>query len=240
MKKYLFVLVIAIIGLSFARKQPKILVFSLTKGFHHQSIPKGILAIQQLGTEHHFLVDTTTDSEVFTKENLKHYHAVIFLNTTGDVLNDAQQVVFKNYIENGGGYVGIHAAADTEYDWPWYNELVGAYFKNHPKQQEAILQLNDANFIATNHLPATWKHFDEWYNFKSTQFDKVHVLLSVDEKTYSGGENGAAHPISWYHSVEKGRAFYTALGHTDESYTDPLFLQHILGGIEYAITGKTK
>jgi type 1 glutamine amidotransferase len=232
----MFYSLVALLGVSFARKQPKILIFSLTKGYHHQSIAKGISAIQQLGKENNFLVDTTTNAALFTSKNLKQYKAVVFLSTSGDVLNQEQEEAFKNYIESGGGYVGIHAATDTEYDWPWYNELVGAYFKSHPKPQEAVLKVNDTNFIATKHLPAEWKRFDEWYNFKSTHFDKVTIILSIDEKSYTGGENGDNHPMSWYHSVGKGRAFYTALGHTDESYAEPLFLQHILGGIEYAMT----
>jgi type 1 glutamine amidotransferase len=188
-----------------------------------------------MGRENNFAADTTKDSSAFTNANLEQYAAVIFLCTTGDVLNDEQQKVFEQYIKKGGGFVGIHSATDTEYDWPWYNQLVGAYFKSHPKQQEAVLHLTDPNFIATSHLPQTWKRWDEWYNFKQTNWDKVHVLLTIDESSYSGGENGDYHPMSWYHEFEGGRAFYTELGHTKESYSEPLYLQHLLGGIKYAM-----
>ncbi|HTD40293.1 MAG TPA: ThuA domain-containing protein [Mucilaginibacter sp.] len=218
--------------------KPKVLIFSKTAGFHHNSIAVGIPAIIKLGQENNFDVDTTTNSAKFTVQNLKQYAAVIFLSTTGDVLNDEQQKAFQQYIHSGGGFVGVHAATDTEYDWPWYGDLVGAYFKSHPKQQEAVLHVVDRNFIATKHLPAEWKRFDEWYNYKYIA-KGLHVLITIDEKSYTGGENGDNHPMAWYHEYDGGRAFYTELGHTDESYADPLYLQHLLGGIKYAM-GKSK
>jgi len=215
----------------------KVLVFCKTAGFHHNSIAVGVPAIIKLGQQNNFNVDSTTNSEKFTVDNLKQYAAVIFLSTTGDVLNDAQQAAFEKYIKAGGGFAGVHAATDTEYDWPWYGKLVGAYFKSHPKQQEAVLDVVDHNFIATKHLPAEWKRFDEWYNYKWIS-DDLHILIKIDEKTYTGGENGNNHPMSWYHEYDGGRAFYTELGHTDESYSDPLYLQHLLGGIKYAMGSK--
>ena len=227
---------LALITVSFVvtKKVPRVLVFSKTKGYHHASIPIGVAAIQKLGAENNFLVDTTTDAGLFTTKNLKQYAAVIFLSTTGDVLNNEQQAAFEKYIHSGKGFMGVHAATDTEYDWPWYNQLVGAYFKSHPKQQEAILTITDATHSSTQHLPAKWKRFDEWYNFKSLQ-NGLHVLMTIDEKSYTGGENGDVHPMAWYHEFDGGRAFYTELGHTDESYADPLFLKHLLGGIQYAM-----
>lgn len=218
--------------------KPRILIFSKTAGYHHMSIGPGIAAIKKLGTENKFDVDTTTDASKFTIDTLGKYAAVIFLNTTGNVLNDAQQQAFQQYIKSGRGFVGVHAATDTEYDWQWYGNLVGAYFKSHPKQQEAVFHVVDQNFVATRHLPKEWKRFDELYNFKWIAPD-IHVLITIDEKTYTGGENGDNHPMSWYHTYDGGRAFYTALGHTDESYQDPLYLKHLLGGILYAI-GKGK
>jgi type 1 glutamine amidotransferase len=228
---------VALLTLSFSnhKKTPRVLVFSRTVKFHHASIPAGQAALQKLGKENSFEVDTTTDASWFTDKNLKKYDAVIFLSTTGDVLNDEQQAAFEKFIKSGKGYMGIHAATDTEYDWPWYNQLVGAYFKSHPKQQDATLNIVDGSHISTKHLPAMWKRFDEWYNFKSLQ-PGLHVLITIDEKSYSGGENGEFHPMAWYHDFDGGRAFYTEFGHTDESYLDPLFLQHLLGGIQYAIT----
>lgn len=230
------VLVAVFIQFSFTQvfARARVLVFSKTAGFHHASIAVGIPAIIKLGKEHDFDVDTTTNSAKFTADNLKQYAAVIFLSTTGDVLNDEQQKAFEQYIRSGGGFVGVHAATDTEYGWPWYGDLVGAYFKSHPKQQDAILHVVDRNFIATKHLPAEWKRFDEWYNYKYIA-KGLHVLITIDEKSYTGGENGDYHPMSWYHQYDGGRSFYTELGHTDESYSDPLYLQHLLGGIQYAI-----
>ncbi|WPU91122.1 ThuA domain-containing protein [Mucilaginibacter sabulilitoris] len=237
--KYLLIvcLLVAAGAQVWAKGKAKVLVFSKTAGFHHNSIAVGVPAIIKLGRENNFDVDTTTNAEKFTTANLKQYAAVIFLSTTGDVLNDTQQAAFEQYIKAGGGFVGVHAATDTEYDWPWYGKLVGAYFKSHPKQQEATLNVVDRNFIATKHLPATWKRWDEWYNYKWIA-DDLHVLIKIDEKSYTGGENGDNHPMSWYHEFDGDRAFYTELGHTDESYADPLYLKHLLGGIQYAISGK--
>jgi type 1 glutamine amidotransferase len=201
-------------------------------------IDVGIKAIQDLGVKYKFHVDATTDSTKFVYSNLKKYAAVIFLNTTGDVLNEEQQKAFQQYIQAGGGFVGIHAASDTEYGWPWFGNLVGAYFVKHPKIQEAVLIINDSTNIATKHLPRPWKRTDEWYNFKFMATD-LHVLISIDESSYTGGTNGASHYMAWYHNYDGGRAFYTGLGHTDESYADPLYLQHLWGGIQYAM-GKVK
>jgi type 1 glutamine amidotransferase len=216
------------------KKLKRVLVYSKTRGFHHASIPAGVAAIQKLGAENNFAVDTTTDSTYFTKKTLKKYAAVVFLSTTGNVLNDEQQVAFQKYIKSGGGFVGIHAATDTEYDWPWYNQLVGAYFKSHPKPQEAVLNVVDPTHISTQHLPAQWKRTDEWYNFKSIQ-NGLHVLITIDEKSYTGGQNGDTHPMAWYHDFDGGRAFYTEMGHMDEAYVEPLYLKHLLGGIQYAM-----
>jgi type 1 glutamine amidotransferase len=239
MKKISFFLATCIlVSILFAftaeKKSKRILVYSKTRGFHHASIPAGIAAIQKLGAENNFAVDTTTDSTYFTKKTLKKYAAVVFLSTTGNVLNDEQQVAFQKYIKSGGGFVGIHAATDTEYDWPWYNQLVGAYFKSHPKPQEAVLNVVDPTHISTQHLPAKWKRTDEWYNFKSIQ-NGLHVVLTIDEKSYTGGENGDTHPMAWYHEFDGGRAFYTELGHMDAAFIEPLYLQHLLGGIQYAM-----
>jgi type 1 glutamine amidotransferase len=215
-------------------KDKKILVFTKTKGFYHTSNVAGVKAIQQLGNENKVQVDTTSDAGVFTNQRLKQYAAIVFLSTTGDVLNEEQQRAFQHYIARGGGFVGIHAAADTEYDWPWYNELVGAYFLSHPQQQEALLVVRDSTHPSTRHLPFNWRKLDEWYNYKNIQ-PHIHVLITLEESSYSGGTNGSFHPIAWCHEKSGGRVFYTGLGHTDASYSDPLFLQHLWGGITYAM-----
>ncbi len=212
--------------------KPRVLVFTKTAGFHHSSIPNGIAAIEKLGKENNFEVDTTTNAAMFTEDTLKKYAAVIFLNSTGDLLNNYQEADFERYIQAGGGYVGVHAAADAEYDWGWYGRLAGAYFKSHPLIQKAKLNVVEKDNDATEALHASWTRTDEWYNFKKISKD-VHVLLNIDESTYEGGENGKDHPMAWYHDFDGGRAFYTELGHTEESYSEPLYLQHLLGGIKY-------
>lgn len=226
-----------LLTISVQAQQKKILVFSKTSGFHHQSIATGIPAIQQLGARNNFGVDSTTDSTWFNPARLKQYAAVVFLNTTGNVLSEDEQQAFENYIRSGGGYVGVHAAADTEYDWPWYGKLAGAYFLKHPEQQTATIHVTDPGTIATRHLPLNWSRKDEWYNYKEISPD-IKVLLELDENTYKGGTNGPHHPIAWYHNFEGGRSFYTGLGHVDASYADPLFLKHLLGGIQYAMGQK--
>jgi type 1 glutamine amidotransferase len=224
---------------AFAKPKLRVLVFCKTAGYHHASIANGIVAIQKLGSENNFDVDTTADAQKFNDDNLKKYKAIIFLSTTGDVLNDEQQDAFKKYIEAGGGYMGIHAATDCEYDWPWYGNLSGAYFGGHPFQQTATLHIEDRNNISTKHLPDPWIRKDEWYSFKWMAND-LHVLITIDEKSYNLGKIKPReyHPMAWYHEYDGGRAFYTELGHTEESYTDPLYLKHILGGIEYAMGSK--
>jgi len=214
--------------------KPKILIFSKTSGYYHASIAKGNIALMKLAGENGMEADTTTDATFFTDANLKNYAAVVFLSTTGNVLNNYQEAAFERYIQAGGGFMGIHAATDTEYHWGWYNRLVGAQFLSHPKQQNATLLVKDRKNIATKHLPKKWKRFDEWYSFKNLN-PETKVLMTINEKTYEGGQNGKNHPMAWYHEYDGGRAFYTALGHTDESYADQQFLKHVLGGIQYAV-----
>ncbi|SCC59306.1 cytochrome c [Chitinophaga costaii] len=216
---------------------PRVLVFSRTKGWHHASIPTAIAAIQKMGANNDFIVDTTTDATRFNDDTLRQYAAVIFCNTTGNVLNGVQQAAFERYIQAGGGYAGIHAAADTEYDWPWYGKLVGAWFESHPLNpgvRRATIDVSDKTHPASQSLPDRWERSDEWYNFKSW-YPGIKVLASLDENSYDGGTNGSYHPISWYHTFDGGRAFYTGGGHTEESYSEPLFLAHLLGGIRYAM-----
>jgi len=234
---FLLLLLAAVISMSSytLRKQKKILIFSKTAGFRHtSSIAAGKKYIIELGKKNKFGVDTTESGDAFTAENLEKYAAVVFLCTTGNVLNDEQQKAFEQFIRNGGGYVGLHSASDTEYDWAWFGELNGAYFKNHPKPQEAIFNVVDTNNIATSHLPKVWKRFDELHNFKWIGTD-LHVLITIDENSYTGGSNGEDHPMAWYHEFDGGRGFYTALGHDNKSWEDPLYLQHVLGGIKYAM-----
>ncbi|MEV0620165.1 ThuA domain-containing protein [Nonomuraea sp. NPDC050404] len=211
----------------------QVLVFSKTAGFRHDSIPAGIRAISDLGATGGFSVIATEDAGAFTGENLARYRAVVFLSTTGDVLGEAQQAAFEAYVDGGGGYVGVHSAADTEYDWPYYGRLAGAYFKNHPAIQQATVVTEDRAHAATAHLGRTWTRTDEWYNYRANPRGSVRVLQSLDESSYTGGDMGD-HPITWCHTQGRGRAFYTGLGHTIDSYADPVFRQVLLGGIGYA------
>ncbi|WP_443059985.1 ThuA domain-containing protein [Streptomyces sp. NBC_00467] len=211
-----------------------VLVFSKTAGFRHDSIPAGIDAVRSLGTADNFSVTATEDSAAFTAANLAGYEAVVFLNTTGDVLGDAQQNALQSYVDAGGGFLGVHAAADTEYGWPHYEQLVGARFQSHPAIQRATVKTEDRSHPATAHLGADWSRTDEWYNYRSSPRAGVRVLQSLDESSYSGGEMGGDHPITWCHPQGSGRSFYTGLGHTAESYADPAFRSLLLGGIRYA------
>lgn len=240
---WLFLLLCISMGTLFSScsHRPGLLVYTRTEGWHHSSIPAGIQAIQQWGAQHGFAVDTTTDPTRFTDRILKRYQAIIFCNTTGNVLNAKQQAAFERYIQAGGGFVGIHSASDTEYDWSWYGQLVGARFASHPLHpgiRKATVVVADTAFPGMNQLPARWERSDEWYNFRDL-YTGIHVLAWLDENTYVGGTLGAHHPISWYHDFDGGRAFYTGMGHTEESYQDSTFLRHLAGGIRYAVgTGK--
>ncbi len=212
-----------------------VLVFSKTTGFRHSAIEVGVAAVKKLGIKHRFGVDATEDGAVFTTPNLAQYDAVVFMNTNGiDVLNANQKAAFESYIQQGGGFAGVHSASATEYEWPWYGELVGAYFDDHPKRQIAEVEILDRIHPSTAHLPARWERFDEWYNYRTNPRGNVHILATVDEKSYSEGKMGHDHPIVWAHEFDGGRAWYTGLGHTEASYEDTIFLQHLLGGIEWA------
>ena len=218
--------------------RPRALVYSRTTGFRHQSISDGVKAITELLGAAGWAVDATEDPTRFTDGNLRRYRCVVFLSTTGNVLDDAQQRAFEAYIRAGGGYAGVHAAADTEYEWPWYGRLVGAWFKGHPDIQQADVKVEDRTHRSTAMLPATWQRTDEWYAFRSNPRSQVHVLASLDEKSYRcvapSTNMGGDHPIAWCHDFDGGRAWYTALGHTKESYAEPLFREHLREGILWA------
>ena len=217
-------------------QESRVLVFSRTVGFRHSSIGAGTAAIRRLGQENGFAVDATEDANAFTSKNLARYRAVVFLNTTGDVLDAAQQDDFERYVQAGGGWVGIHSATDTEYDWPWYGRLAGAWFNGHPNDpnvQKGSFRVLDETHPSTAGFPDRWDHEDEFYNFKSID-PTIRVLVDIDETSYRGGRMGSHHPVSWFHDFEGGRAWYTAMGHTACSYSEPLFLDHLLEGIAYA------
>ena len=214
-----------------------VLVFSKTAGFRHESIEKGVETIRKLGRDNGFVVLQTETSEDFNAAYLANYLLVVFMSTTQDVLNDTQQSAFENYIKGGGSFMGIHAATDTEYDWPWFGKLVGAYFDGHPSNtnvRDGKIAVLDTSHPSTAHLGKVWQRTDEWYNFKNLN-PEVTVLLNLDETSYEGGTNGKNHPIAWYHEFDGGKSFYTGGGHTDESFDEPAFQQHLLGGILWCL-----
>jgi type 1 glutamine amidotransferase len=216
------------------KDRTRILIFSKTAGYRHDSIPAGIAAIRSLGSANGFSVSATEDSTTFTRKRLRRLDAVVFLNTTGDVLAPRQQSAFRSYIRRRGGWVGIHSAADTEYDWPFYGGLLGAYLQAHPAIQPASIDVSDRSHPSTRRVPARWTRMDEWYNYAADPRGRVHVLATLDESTYSGGSMGADHPIAWCHPYRGGRAWYTGGGHTIPSYSEPAFRRHLLGGILWA------
>jgi PKD repeat protein len=231
-----------------------VLVFSKTAAFRHSNIDEGITAIRLLGDQQNFTVDAIEDASLFTDAFLSRYDAVVWLSTTGDVLNDAQQAAFERYIQAGGGYVGVHSAADTEYTWPWYGQMVGGYFRNHPNgTPTATVVVEDATRPSTSHLPSRWTRVDEWYNYQgivnpvvngggtdvsTRSLTPIHVLLTMDESSYAeaDGTDGVNddHPIAWCKRYDGGRMFYTGLAHTEASWLEANFLQHFLGGLEVA------
>lgn len=218
----------------------RVLVFSKTAAFRHQSIEPGVEALRALASERGVRLDHTEDAGRFSASGLAPYDAVIFLSTTGDVLDDAQQRAFTEFLQDGNGFVGIHAASDTEFEWPWYGRLVGGYFQSHPNDpnvREGTLLVADPDHEATDMLPNPWIRTDEWYDIRDRQ-EGLTVLLDVDETSYKTADEDPApepRPIAWLHAFDGGRAFYTALGHTSESYGEPLFLEHVWRGLRYAL-----
>tara|TARA_R110002167_G_scaffold125448_4_gene305582 strand:- start:324 stop:1139 length:816 start_codon:yes stop_codon:yes gene_type:complete len=241
-----------------AQKQFKVLLITETAGWHHESIDQGIVAINELAATHNFEVIRQQHAIKITEERLKGIDAVIFLSTTADIFDDAEQAAFEKYIRSGKGYVGIHAASDTEYDWEWYTKLVGRMFHIHPAQQTAKLKIVDHNFPGLEHFPNTLLWTDEWYEFSADTVTGLNNLILIDENSYDPnvtwknrdtdkdgnntidrvGKGMGTHPISWFHEFDGGRSFYTALGHIEKVYENQWFLDHLYGGIYYAATGK--
>ncbi|MEO5583769.1 MAG: ThuA domain-containing protein [Saprospiraceae bacterium] len=230
-----------------AQKQFRVLLFTKTMGFHHESVLDGVQAVKALGDKHFFDVDWQEDPGRISDANLAKFDVIIFLNTTGDILNETQQAAMEKFIRSGKGFVGVHSATDTEYDWDWYTKLVGRSFKIHPTIQSARLKFTANKFPGLDGFSETNLWTDEWYDFGPEKTPGLNYILTVDETTYNPkvqwGENksdgmGAMHPISWYHEFDGGRGFYTALGHMPAVYSDPAFLNHLYAGIFYAAKGK--
>ena len=216
-------------------ESPRVLLFSETRDFRHNSIETAIVALEELAASAGMQTDRAPDSNgVFTDTNLANYDAVVWVLTSGNVLDDDEQAAFERYIREGGGYAGIHAASFTEFEWPWYGRLVGAYFDSHPVIQIATQDVEDRSHPSTTHLSTRWTRTDEWYNYRTNPRSLVNVLLRLDENSYTGGNMGDDHPSAWYHEFDGGRSWYTGGGHTKASYAEPEFRAHLLGGLEYA------
>lgn len=234
------------------RRRHRVLVYSRTAGFRHSSIEVGVATIEQLGEEHGFAVEASEDPAVFTERNLRRFTAVAFLNTTGEVMTPAGRQALRRFVLSGGGWVGVHSAADTEYDWPFYARLLaGGYFLAHPVQQPGVIVRESATHRSTAHLPERWTvPFEEFYSFKASPRGKAEVLLSIDESTYLQDPNTSHlpgetfpdgyepvsgtmgdHPMCWQHRVGRGVSWYTALGHETHMYLDPSYRAHLAGGL---------
>ncbi|HVL39383.1 MAG TPA: ThuA domain-containing protein [Fimbriimonadaceae bacterium] len=214
--------------------ETRVLVYTRTTGFRHSSIKAGVEAMRKLAHDKKFAIEHTEDPAQFSPDNLKRFDVVVFLNTTGDVLDDSGQEALQKFLRGGKGFVGIHSATDTEYDWPWYGQMIGAYFASHPAIQAADVHVLDRSHPSTKMLPERWRRTDEWYDFRARPSDKVRILAVVDESTYQGGKMGKDHPVMWCQEFEGGRVWYTAMGHTDETYSEPLFLESLHQGILWA------
>jgi type 1 glutamine amidotransferase len=215
----------------------RVLVFYKTAGFRHDSIPVGIEAVTALGEEHGFAVSPSDDASIFTEAGLSGFEVIVFLNTTGDILESSEEQAMEGFIRDGNGFVGIHSATDTEYAWAWYGELVGTYVEGHPAIQPATVNIVAPGHPIMDGLPAAFDRVDEWYNFRDVPEAEVTVLATLDETTYQGGTMGEDHPITWAHEYDGGRSFYTAMGHTEESYTEPLFIK-LLGNAILWVSGE--
>jgi type 1 glutamine amidotransferase len=211
----------------------RLLVFTKTAGYRHDSIPAAVEAIRGLASRHGVAVDHTEDAALFRRDTLSAFKAVAFVNTTGNILEGEQRRAFEAFIAAGGGYLGVHSAADTGYGWPWYGRLVGAWFKNHPPD----LQTGTVRFSRPlrEGWPAAWRVTDEFYNFRSRPDGEAAVIARLDESTYEGGEMGGDHPISWCRTIDGGRSWYTGLGHRPELFQDPIFLAHLEKGVLFAM-----
>lgn len=211
-----------------------VLVYTRTAGFRHDSIPAAVEAVRTLATSEGLRVEHSEDPSLFTDEGLRAYKALVFLHSSGDMLDDAGTDALDRFVRGGGGYLGIHAAADALHGSSTYRELVGALFAGHPAAQTGLFIVEDPGNAAARELPNPWSHFDEFYEFTSNPRGSVHVVLRADETSYSGGGMGADHPIAWCHRHGEGRVFYTALGHPIEAWSDPVFLGHVRGGLRIA------
>jgi type 1 glutamine amidotransferase len=211
--------------------RPRLLLFTRTTDYRHDSIPAGVAMLEAIGGEDGFDIDAHEDPSAFDQANLKRYDLVIWLSTSGTILTEPQRDAFERWLKAGGAFAGIHSATASEYDWPAFEAIIGSRFDNHPEPQRATILVEDRNHPSTGHLEPSWQWDDEWYSFRGNPRGRVRVLATVDEATYTGGEMGSDHPIAWCGRYGDGHTWYTALGHPIEAYRDPVFVEHVRGGI---------
>ncbi|MBD9478249.1 ThuA domain-containing protein [Pseudoxanthomonas sp. PXM02] len=209
----------------------RVLIFTKTAGFRHDAIPTAVATLRTLVADAGMAADHTEDANDFSAANLARYRVVVFASTTGDVLDEAQQAAMEGFVRGGGGFVGVHAAADTEYDWPWYGRLVGAYFASHPPGLQSTQVQPELDGQPAG---ARWPITDELYNYRTNPRPQVRVIATVDERGYSGGTMGADHPIAWCHDYDGGRSWYTGLGHEANVYADANVIEQLTRGLRYA------
>ncbi len=213
---------------------PGLLIFTKTAGFRHSSIPAGVAMFERIASSAGYKILHTEDAAVFHPDTLRQFEVIVFLSTTGNILDAGQQEAMETFMAAGGSFLGVHAAADTEYDWPWYGQMLGARFSSHPDIQQADVILQDTVHPAVMGLPARWQRRDEWYNFRDL-VPGLSTLLTVDENTYEGGTHGEFHPVSWCREFGGGRVFYTAMGHTEDSFEEPAFEAHLAGAVRWLL-----
>jgi type 1 glutamine amidotransferase len=231
----IFLILVMVFSAIAQDKSINVLVFSKTSGYRHNSISTGLKMLSDLALERKWILTSTENADLFTPEFLKTFDAVVFLNPTQEVLNDQQQKNFEAFMATGKGFLGIHAAADCEYEWPWYGQLNGAFFKTHPPAQTAtvIFENTDHPSMVPFKGMKTYTTFDEWYSFKENPRAKVHVLARLDETSLNAETQKddkwkmGDHPLIWYQETGNTRSFYTVFGHTPEAFQDPKIKEHI-------------
>jgi type 1 glutamine amidotransferase len=226
--------------------QFKVLVFTKAAAEKHASTNAGVNALRALGQTNRFIVEVTDDARKFDASHLKQFRAVVFLNTSGDVLDAAQQAAFEAYFHDGGGFVGIHSAIETEPGWQFFTDLLGARASSEASLQSGTVKVADGVHDASKDLPEYWTRTDTWYNFASNVRGFSHVLATVVEDPFNpqpsgltldgiaGGTMGADHPVAWCKDWKGGRAFYTAGGHNPTSFSEPAFRSHLAGAVRWA------
>lgn len=229
-------------------QQARVLVYTKNgEGYVHDNIQASVKALQKLGDKHGFTVHESDNPNDFTIENLSTYDALVFSNTNNTIFDsEEQRDAFKTYINNGGGFVGIHSASGSERNWPWFSKLLGGNFERHAPQQDFTVSIVDRSHPSTTYLPNTWEIIDDESYYLDELNPGIRILVasnlkSVSDKetnTFPGNIFGNQFPVSWYQEFDGGRQWYTSLGHRPEHYNDPLFMRHILGGIQWAINGQ--